>query len=198
MHVRKSPRIPFLESLGLHDSRWRVHHLLIIYSEIAWSHKTPVSALRDWRFIILGTLWVAAAALVIAGGALAFRAASPFGDADSDERYPAGVRVLRAGVFIFVALASGLPYCAWHAMPEDKRQSAGFVAFYLLLATGGPFLATRLVWAVGSAFSLHLHGAAFSPFRDTNASVWVNLGTAVVMEFLISALSLFHIFWMLT
>jgi len=165
---------------------------------IQHTHKTPLEALDDWEFVTLGVLFVTSAALVIAGSVLAFGTADIFANSDTTGGgITTGVRLLRAAAFLYAVLAVGLVYCAWQRLPETIERTAGSVSLFLTLYTGAPFLVARLVWAVGSAFSVQPQKAAFSPFRDTDASTYVHVVTVVVMEFLCALACLLNSFWIM-
>ncbi len=163
-------------------------------SEIQDNLKTPLEALDDWSFLALGVLCVTASALVIAGSSLAFGTTDLLDDsiANSGRSTTTGVRILCASTVGYIVLALGLVYCASRTGPENVHKTVGSVSLYVTLVTGAPFLAVRLVWAVGSAFSAQQQKAVFSPFRDTDASTYVHVGTVVVMEFLCSVVFMFH------
>ncbi|KAK3314606.1 hypothetical protein B0H66DRAFT_563217 [Apodospora peruviana] len=138
---------------------------------------------RNWKPVTVGMLSLIGASFIVTGSGVAFSNSAP----DT-----AAIGVLCAGVFLDVVIAWGLCFTAWHRFfTTDRKMVDDLVPWYLPIMASTPFLIVRLVWAVGSAFSVQLPGALFSPFRNTDKSTWANLGMVVVMEFLVSTVCLF-------
>jgi len=106
----------------------------------------------------------------------------------NSQQYTAGVSLIRTATLLSLTAFLGiLSFAIWRTVQvkTGKRAPSDDVTpWFTRIVWCGVFVVVRLVWAIRSSFSAREAGAVFNPFRDSNESVWSNLGMVVVMEFL--------------